>query len=132
MHSQGKPRQMDSISISIVEMAQGSEHGLRHSYSFSQRTFIKFKRNKRPTTISKYNSLLRDTSHRLAVYKFRFDSYIPRTYTTNVFHSYWKQKTGPKWSSQIITQILKLIYGQWIHRSNPRTWNKCCTIKPRN
>ena len=38
-------------------------------------------------------------------------------YTTNVFHSYRKQITVLKWSSQIIAQIWKLIYFQWIHCS---------------
>ena len=43
-----------------------------------------------------------------------------RVYTTNVIHSHRKQKTGLKWASQLITQIWKLIYGQWLHHSKIR------------
>ena len=67
--------------------------------------FIYCRRNKWPATMSKSNSTIRHTLHRLEVYNFRYHSYIPRTYTTNVFHSHQKQKTGPKWSIQLITQI---------------------------
>ena len=63
------------------------------------------------------NYTLRHPSHRLAIYNFKFHRYIPHTYTTNVFHSHWKQKTGLKCSSQLITQLWKLVYGQWLHRS---------------
>ena len=47
----------------------------------------------------------------------------PRTCTTHVFHSHWKQKTGLRWAIQLITQIYKFIYGQWIHHSKLKhTW----------
>ena len=67
--------------------------------------------------MSESNSTLRHPSHRPADYSFRSHYYIPHTYTTNVFHSYRKQNTGLKWAGQLITQIWKLIYGQWIHHS---------------
>ena len=70
---------------------------------------------KLPTTMSKSNSTLRHPSHRLDVHNFRFHFYIPHRHTTNVFQSHRKQKTGLKWSIQLITQIWKLIYGQWIY-----------------
>ena len=44
--------------------------------------------------MSKYKSTLQHPSHCLAIYNFRFHSYIPRMYTTNVFHSHQKQKNG--------------------------------------
>ena len=65
----------------------------------------------------KYNSKLRHPSHPLAVYNFRFHSYIPRMYTTNVFQSHRNKKMGLKWVSQLIPKIWKLIYIQWLHRS---------------
>ena len=46
--------------------------------------------------------------------------FIPK-YLTHTYHTYLNntgsKKTGPKWASQIITQILKLIYGQFPHHS---------------
>ena len=67
--------------------------------------------------MSEYNPTIIHSSHRLAIYNFRYHSYIPRMYTTNLFHSHWKQKTGLKWASQLITQIWKLVYGKWLHRN---------------
>ena len=67
--------------------------------------------------MSEPNPTFRHPSHRLVVYNFRYHSHIPRTYTTNVFHSHRKGKTGLKWAGQLITQICRLIYVQWIHRS---------------
>ena len=67
--------------------------------------------------MSKPNSALCHTLHRLAVYNFRFHPQILCTYTTNIFHSHKKQKIGLKWASQLITQIWKLICWQWLHRS---------------
>ena len=67
--------------------------------------------------MSEPNPTFRHPSHRLVVYNFRYHSHIPRTYTTNVFHSHQKQKTGLKWASKIITQIWRLIYGKWLHHS---------------
>ena len=64
----------------------------------------------------KYNSTLRHPLHQLVVYIFGFHYYIPCTYTTNVFNSHQKQRMGLKWTSQVITEIWKLIYGKWIHR----------------
>ena len=28
-----------------------------------------------------------------------------------------KENTGTKWANQLITQIWKLVYGQWLHHS---------------
>ena len=41
-------------------------------------------------------------------------------YTTNVFYSHRKQKTGLKWAIQLITQIWKIVYFQWPHFSKLR------------
>ena len=38
-------------------------------------------------------------------------------YTKKIFHSHRRQKTGLKWAYQLITQIWRLVYGQWINRS---------------
>ena len=69
------------------------------------------------SAMSKLNPTFRYPLHWLVIYNFRYTSYIPIIYTTNVFNSHRKQKTGLKWASQLITQIWKLIYGQWTHCS---------------
>ena len=67
--------------------------------------------------MSKLNPTFRYPLHWLVIYNFRYPSYIPIIYTTNVFNSHRKQKTGLKWASQLITQIWKLVYGKWLHHS---------------
>ena len=67
--------------------------------------------------MSKYNSTLRHPLHSLTVYYFSFQSYISCTYTINLFHFHRKQKMGLKWASQLITEIWKVIYVKWLHRS---------------
>ena len=39
-----------------------------------------------------------------------------QTYFTHIK----SKRTGLKWASQLITQIWKLIYGKWIHCSEPK------------
>ena len=67
--------------------------------------------------MSKHYPIFRHPSHQMVVYNFRYHSHIPHTYTTNVFYSHRKQKNGLKLASQLITQIWRLIYGQWLHSS---------------
>ena len=67
--------------------------------------------------MSKHYPIFRHPSHQMVVYNFRYHSHIPHTYTTNVFYSHRKQKNGLKLASQLITQIWRLIYGQWLHHS---------------
>ena len=93
-------------------MDRGLEHGSRHHDYFSRRSFICRRRNKWPAIMSKSNSTLWRTSHWLVVYTFRIHSYIPCTYTTNVFHSH---RNRLNWDSQLNTQIWKFIYSQWLH-----------------
>ena len=69
------------------------------------------------SAMSKLNPTFRYPLHWLVIYNFRYPSYIPIIYKTNVFNSHRKQKTGLKWASQLIKQICTLIYVQWIHRS---------------
>ena len=40
---------------------------------------------------------------------------LARTQQTYLTHI-GRRKTGLKWSSKLINQICKLIYGQWLHR----------------
>ena len=95
---------MNCVSRRIEKMAGDAKHGPQHLNSFCQRTHIHCRRRKLPTPMSKPNSTLWHPSHWLEVYNFRFHSQITHTYTTNIFHSH-------------ITQIWKIIYGQWIHLS---------------
>ena len=67
--------------------------------------------------MSKPNPTFSHFSHQLVVYILQYHSLIPRTYTINVFHLHWKQKIGLNWDIQLIIQIWRLTYGQWIHIS---------------
>ena len=67
--------------------------------------------------MSGHNPTFRYPSHRLVVHTFRYQYQIPSTYTTKIFQSHRKQKTGFKWAGQLITQICIIIYGQWLRRS---------------
>ena len=59
---------------------------------FYPQIFIYCRKRKWPDTVSKSNSTLRHILYWLAVYSFRSHSYIPLTYTTNLFHSHHKEK----------------------------------------
>ena len=67
--------------------------------------------------MSKPSPTFRHPLYQLVVYNFRYHSYIPCTYTTKIFHSRRKQKMVLKWASQLITQIWRLVYEQWLHSS---------------
>ena len=131
IHSRGNPWQMDSLSRCIAEMALGSEHGPQHCDSFSWSTIIHRRRNKWPTTMSKYNSTLGHHSHQLVVYNFRFRSYIPRTYTTNVFHSH-REKQDSNGPANLSQKSGKLSTDNGSTALNSSMRENYWTITPRN
>ena len=67
--------------------------------------------------MSEPNPSFRYPSHSLVVYNFNYHSHIPPTYARNVLQSHRKQRTGLKWTGQLITQICRLIYVQCLHCS---------------
>ena len=87
------------------------------SWFFCQCSFICCGINKRPVTMYKPKPTFRHPSHRLVIYNFRYHSYIYHTYTINIFHSHQKKKVGLKYTSELITQKWKLIYGKWLQHS---------------
>ena len=132
MHPHRKLQQVYGISKCLVEMARDAVYGPQHSNYFCQRTHMHCMRRKWPSTMYKFRSTLWHPSHWLDVYILDF---IPKslTRTQQTCFTYIGSKiTGFKWDSQLITQIWKLIYGQWIHHSKYKHTGEMLEILPRN
>ena len=90
------------------------------------------RRRKWHIKISKFSSTLWHLLHRLAVYNYRFNSKIPRTYTKMYFTHIGIKITGLKWSRKLITKIWKLNYRQRLHHSKLKHSGEALEYKPRN